>query len=212
MSKNSVETFDINPTLRVRIEYDNDSGGPGEWDNVGQIAYCSSRETLGTERVSRERLDEISAGIRDGSLIGLPVFAYVHSGATIRCAPFSCPWDSGQSGFVYCTKEKAIAEFGNKILTAKARAQALKCLAGEVETFDQYLTGQVYGFIVERVIRDEDGDEVDTEELDSCWGHYGLDYCIEQGKYAAEQMRKLDEKEAAERLACEERDIVTEGA
>ena len=30
MSKNSVEIIDINPTLRVRIEYDNDSGGPGE--------------------------------------------------------------------------------------------------------------------------------------------------------------------------------------
>lgn len=199
MSKNSVEIIDINPTLRVRIEYDNDSGGPGEWDNVGQIAYCSSRETLGTERVSRDRLDEIRNGIRDGSLIGMPVYAYVHSGATISCGrklrdgtlipgnPFSCPWDSGQSGFVYCTKEKAIEEFGKKIVTAKVRAKALKCLAGEVETFDQYITGQVYGFIVERVIRDEDGDEVDTEELDSCWGHYGLDYCKEQGIAAAKR-------------------------
>ena len=40
----------------------------------------------------------------------------------------------------------------------------------------------------------------------------GLDHCIEQGKYAAQQMLELDEKEAAERLACEERDIVTEAA
>lgn len=187
MSKDSVETIDINPTLRVRVEYDNHAESPGDWDNVGQIAYCSSRETLGTENVSRDRLDEIRDGIRDGSLIGMPVYAYVHSGATIATTPFSCPWDSGQSGFVYCTKEKAIEEFGKKIVTAKVRAKALKCLAGEVETFDQYITGQVYGFIVERVTRDEDGDEVDTEELDSCWGHYGLDYCKEQGIAAAKR-------------------------
>ena len=37
-------------------------------------------------------------------------------------------------------------------------------MKGEVEAWDMYCQGRVYGFIVE----DEDG-----EQLDSCWGFYG---------------------------------------
>lgn len=221
-TKNSVDVIDINPTLRARIEVDNDAESPAEWENLGQIAYCSSRETLGTENVSRERMHDISQGIADGSLIGLPVYAYVHSGVTIRTTAFTDPWDSGHSGYVYCTKEKAIAEFGKKILTPKAKEQALKCLKGEVETFDQYLTSDVYGVIVERVIRDEDGDEIDTQELESCWGFFGLDYAREEAKRMGDDQAEQDiedaakakaaaDKEAAERLALEERDIMTIG-
>lgn len=209
MNQYTVDTIDINPTLRIRIEQDTDPESPGEWDNVGKIAYRSSRETLGTENVSSERLDEISAGIRDGSLIGLPVYAFVHSGSTIATTPFNCPWDSGQSGFVYCTKEKAIKEFGKKVFTAEVREQALKCLQGEVEAFAQYLEGDIYGVIVERVIRDKDGDETDTETLDSCWGFYGLDYAREEAKTMGDHQAELDAEEAAEAQHWAERDVVT---
>ncbi len=209
MNRDNVETIDINPNLRVRIEQDTDAQSPEDWCNLGQIAYSSSREYLGTENVSRERLMEISKGIEDGSLIGLPVYAYVHSGSTIRTYPFDCPWDSGQSGFIYCTKEKAIEEFGKKVLTTKAREMALKCLNLEVEAFNQYLEGDVYGVIVERVKRDEDGDEVDTENLDSCWGFYGLDYAREEAKSMGKHQAAEDLKEAAEAQHWAERDVVT---
>lgn len=209
MKHDSVETIDITPTLRVRIEQDTDAQSPEDWCNLGQIAYSSSRKYLGTENVSRERLMEISKGIEDGSLIGMPVYAFVHGGSTIRTYPFNCPWDSGQSGFVYCTKEKAIKEFGKKVLTVKAREMALKCLNLEVEAFNQYLEGDVYGVIVERVKRDEDGDEVDTEELDSCWGFYGLDYAREEAKRMGEDQAELDVKEAAEAQHWAARDVCT---
>jgi hypothetical protein len=209
------ETVAISTSFRVRIEYDLDAESPAEWDNVGQIAYTSSRETLGTEHVSRERLDEIAAGIRDGSLIGLPVCAYIHGGATIRTTPFSCPWDSGQSGFVYTTREKAVKEFGKKRLTKAVIEKTLNRLRSEVEAFDQYLTGDVYGFIVERVIRDGDGDEVDTEELDSCWGFYGHEYAVAEGTAAGlcEYRRAWREalREARLRRYWAQRDVVTEG-
>jgi hypothetical protein len=38
-----------------------------------------------------------------------------------------------------------------------------------VSVYDDYLTGNVYGFIVE----ERNGD--DWEEVDSCWGFYGDD-------------------------------------
>ena len=209
MNHDTVDTIDINPNLRVRIEYDTDPGSPRDWDNVGEIAYCSSRETLGSENVSRDRLDEISDGIVNGSLIGMPVYAYCHGGATISTKPFSCPWDSGQSGFVYCTKEKAIKEFGKKLMTKNVLDRTLKCLECEVDIFAQYLEGDVYGIIVERVIRDEDGDETDTEELDSCWGFYGLEYARTEAETMGDYQAKQDVKEAAEAQHWAERDVAT---
>ena len=43
-------------------------------------------------------------------------------------------------------------------------SEAKKILEGEVETYNQYLTGDVYGFILEKP---------DGEHIDSCWGFYG---------------------------------------
>lgn len=181
MSDHTVDTFNITPTLRVRIECDMDSESPASWDNFGEITYnARGREVLGTEAISNERFEEIGRGIDDGSLIGLPVYAYVHSGSTIATTPFSCPWDSGRSGWVYATREAAIKEFGKKILTPKVKAHALHCLQGLVDTCNTYLMGEVYGYIVERAVLGG------WEELDSCWGFYGLDYCKEAGGDAAQ--------------------------
>ena len=54
-------------------------------------------------------------------------------------------------------------------ITSERLAMVEGWLKGEVETYDQYLTGQVYGF----TISEEEGDE---DELDSCWGFYGLEH------------------------------------
>jgi hypothetical protein len=209
-TRNSVEVIDISPTLRIRIEYDDDPMSPAEWDNVGQIAYSDrSRNTLGTEGVDSERMREIQEGLHDGSLIGLPVYAYVHGGSTISTGAFSCQWDSGQSGFVYCTKEKAIAEFGKKILTAKVREKVLKCLTGQVDTFAEYLRGEVYGYIIERVTRDEDDDITDTEELSSCWGFFGEEYCIAEARASAKFQLVEDLEEELEKAEWAARGAVT---
>jgi hypothetical protein len=79
---------------------------------------------------------------------------------------FSCHWDSGKVGVIFVSKEKVRKEYGWKVITAKRTEQILKYLQGEVETFDQYLRGDVYGF---RKI-------VDGEEIESCWGFYGNDH------------------------------------
>lgn len=199
----SVEVIPITPTLRVRIEYDEDGANPRtEFDNVGKIAYWDrSRYVLGDEPMSREELDELGVKIAKGELIGVPVYAYIHSGVVLKACeanPFSCRWDSGQSGFVYCTKEKAVAEWGNKVVTPKVREKALAYLKGEVETYSAYLGGECYGYVVERVVLDEDGDEVGVEVLDSCWGYLAdLPYCREMAVQAAANFVEEDCAEPA---------------
>ena len=106
-------------------------------------------------------------------VIALPLYLYDHSGITMSTSPFSCRWDSGQVGFIYVTCERVRKEYGWKRITKARRDKILTYLNGEVQTYDQYLTGDVYGFI----ISDEDGDEVD-----SCWGCYGRDYCEQEAQ------------------------------
>jgi hypothetical protein len=98
---------------------------------------------------------------------------YDHSGITINTEGFSCPWDSGQIGFIFISKEKARKEFDWKLIT-QARVQRLEgMLRAEIHTYDQYLRGDVWGYIIE----DDTGNHVD-----SCWGFFGRDYCEQEAK------------------------------
>ena len=42
----------------------------------------------------------------------LPLYLYDHSGITMSTSVFSCPWDSGQVGWIYAEKKKLIEETG----------------------------------------------------------------------------------------------------
>ncbi len=102
----------------------------------------------------------------------LPLYLYDHSDITMSTGQFSCPWDSGQVGWIICDNETIKREFnGDRDLAEKH----LRC---EVSTYDEYLTGNVYGFIVEETDEFDEFDELDwdnCDELDSCWGFYGSD-------------------------------------
>jgi hypothetical protein len=125
--------------------------------------------------------EEMITDITDKGGVVLPLYLYDHSGITISTSPFSCPWDSGQVGFIYVTADSIRKEYSVKRISKKTRELATSCLEQEVKTYDEYLTGQVYGFIVE----DEEGNY-----LDSCWGFYGLEYCREQAIESAKSQRK----------------------
>lgn len=85
--------------------------------------------------------------------------SYIHSGVALSLSngyPFNDQWDGGQIGFVFAEKESWATE-----------DEARKAAETYVETWNQYLSGDVWGFVIE----DADGNDVD-----SCWGLYGLKY------------------------------------
>ena len=185
---------------RVAVVYDPSPYNPRkEWDNLGTVVLVDRcRYTFGDESADYDELRDL---YNDPDHIALPVFMYDHSGITINTTGFSCPWDSGQVGVIYMTKAKAIENWGKKILTKAVRQKAIDCLKSEIETLDQYLTGQVYGF---RVF-DPEG-----EELDSCWGFFGeSDYCLSEGVAVAEYHEEQARKEASEVAYWQSRDIAT---
>jgi hypothetical protein len=94
----------------------------------------------------------------------LPLYLYDHSGITISTGPFSCPWDSGQVGYIFISKEKAKKEYSWKNMSKSRIEKVIGYLKNEVETYDQFLTGDVYGYIISN---EED------DHIDSCWGFFG---------------------------------------
>lgn len=160
----------------IEIYTDDNPESPRENDNIGTMVCFHGSYDLGDKghgytqdgQSSWAELEEKL--IQDGAAIVLPLYLYDHGGITISTGEFSCPWDSGQVGFVFVTKAKLHKEYGKRI-TKKVIATATGCMEGEVKEYDNYLTGNIYGYKV----LDEDG-----LELDSCWGYYG-DYDDEYG-------------------------------
>ena len=148
---------------RLFIRQDENAESPREWDNLGTM-YCKhGRYNLGDEDAQPVKLEP-------KDYIWLPLYLYDHSGITMSTTPFSCPWDSGQVGYIYVSKAKVREEYSCRRISESIRKRVLSVLRAEVKTYDQYLTGDVYGYILYR--DEEDGAEI---QEDTCWGFYGND-------------------------------------
>lgn len=195
------ESIALPSGFRIEVVSDDDFQSPcGEWDMVGTMVLTSHcGYNFGHKTASN---DELAAINNDPNNLVIPVYMYDHSGITINTTGFSCPWDSGQVGIMYCTKKKAVYEFGKKICTKKVVEKALRAMIGEVKSVDDVLTGNVWGFIV----YDPEG-----EAVDSCWGFVGdSKYCLEEGLSMVKYYEKQASKEHIEAAYWAAREVVTE--
>lgn len=187
-----VETETIGK-YKIEIIQDTDPEDPRGWDNLGTMVCFHGRYNLGDKHDYRSShfhsYNELERQIERDEKIGviLPLYLYDHSGITMNTTGFSCPWDSGRVGFIFVSKKKIREEFGVKYVTKKLVEKVEKQLVGEVETYDQYLRGDVYGFRIT--------DTETDEEIDSCWGFYGSDYCMEEAKSIVQHYVKDDKVE-----------------
>ena len=150
-----------------------------------------------------EKLDMIEA---TGEIVWLPISMYDHSGITIwlggKGGHVDAQWDCSTIGFAYvekCTAEKegALRADKNGLYNGHKSWQewAYAMMEGEMETYNQYVTGEVFGYMV------EGGDGYCD---DSCWGFYGTDEIpemIEEAKasidYAIKKQAKAHESNMA---------------
>jgi hypothetical protein len=142
-----------------------------DWDNLGTMLCRHRRYDLGDD----DGIDDSDCSswedVRDliikeeKPLVILPLYMYDHSGITINTTGFSCQWDSGQIGWIYVTK-KSCKEMG---VDPNDLEKLERFLLAEVDTYDQYVSGQVYGFSINH--------DTDDEIIkDSCWGFFGYDH------------------------------------
>jgi hypothetical protein len=147
---------------RVVILYDEDAENPREW--------YSDRSTLVTKHRryklgDREPLSDTEYGERcnDEKLVVLPVYMYEHSSIALSTGPFSCPWDSGQLGFIYA-----------KIEEGQKHEDVAKQLEQEVKIYGAFLGGEVFCFNRERKKTCPTCEHTTWEHIDSCGGY--IDY------------------------------------
>jgi hypothetical protein len=187
----AVETFE-HAGRRVAIHVDEDPESPRDWDNLGTMVCWHRRYNLGDTSfddwdIAPHAIDDPNVALRylrlmHGALV-VPLGLIDHSGISMYVgggahAHDPGGWDSGTVGFIYVTRAQIVAEYGDD--SPESREQARACLASEVETYDQFLTGDVYGYTVE-----DDAGNV----LDSCWGFYGMEYAIGEARDAATHYR-----------------------
>lgn len=158
----------------LQMFHDEGAESPREWDNLGTMAIFHKRYNFGDDdkKVSfssadfsgwEEMKEFITTKLK--AVVCLPIYMYDHSGITINTIGFSCPWDSGQVGFIYVTESQMKDNYGEHY-TQEDIERAQKVLIGEVETMDQYIQGQVFSFRITK-----NGAQVG----ESCCGFYGDD-------------------------------------
>jgi len=179
MNDNIVQTETIGK-YRIDNITDTDPQDPRGWDNLGSMVCFHNSNNLGDKHDYKSEnyngWDEMEKDIIKRENVGviLPLYLYDHSGITMNTTGFSCKWDSGRVGFIFISKEKIREELGHKYVTQKVRNKVEKLLVGEVETYDKYLTGDVYGYRIT--------DTETDEEFESCWGFYGQEDCMTEAR------------------------------
>ena len=167
----------------LKIFQDEDPEDPREWDNMGKMVLFHKRYTLSNELKldsdDYEGWDELAYKLRveHGARLLIPVYMLDHSGIRIKAGSFNDPWDSGQIGFIIATDEDIRECFMVKRITKAIEKRAYDNLLGEVETYDKYVSGQVYGYTISTEKTCDLGhkhEEVD----DSCWGFYDVDEIV----------------------------------
>jgi len=135
-----------------------------------------------------ESPDELKEYAEEKGAYLVPVYLYDHSGVAYSTSPFSCPWDSGQVGYLLM-EPKIVQEtkdhIGRETLCESVRERLDSIAAGTVEEYSMWANGEVYGYTIER----------DGEEIDSCWGFIGMENCH---KYAEEEAKGFLSSQAVE--------------
>ncbi len=175
----SEQTFNLGTkTLEIMLDEGNDS--PREWDNLAQMVFFGKHKSYGDKHDFEldggfdSRQDFMERGAEQvkkyfDAAIVKPVHLYEHSGTAISTSfsyPFNCRWDSGTIGFAIVTKAAIRKEYSVNRVTKELIEKADKILECEVETLNQWISGDIYSFTLETS---------EGEHIDSCGGFYGSD-------------------------------------
>jgi hypothetical protein len=178
----------------ISIFPDEDPPNPRkEFDHLGTMVCFHGRYELGDRHEFRAP-DEFTEFLKEEQPIRLPLYLFDHSGITMStgnerfraCDPQG--WDWGMVGYIYVTKENVQKEYGVKRVSRKILDKVVNLFLAEVQEYDHYLTGNVYGYKITKDEKPQAGDVID-----SCWGFFGYpgDYMISEAKRSIDHMEAM---------------------
>lgn len=180
-------------TLKI-IPDENPLNPRTDCDHLGIMLCWHRRYSLGDSHPYDTPQDFAESAAAKDMFVCLPVYLLDHSGLYVSVNDFNDSWDSGQLGFIYCTKQDAQKWFNNTDVTED---EIKKELTAEVEEYNDYLNGAWYGFLIEGL---------DGEVEDSCGG-----FCYdgsmkklasEMKSYVSDKYSALFDKLVANNSAC----------
>jgi hypothetical protein len=144
----------------LQVIHDEFAESPNTWYEDDNLFLVYDHRSFSVKREGFEPFDIYNDSQEyEKNYFVFSVDAYIHSGVHLSLfKTVNYPdrrWDVSTTGFVLVSKEEWKDE-------DKAKEEATSLL----ETWNQYLCGDIWGF---KVV-DEEG-----EELNSCWGFYGED-------------------------------------
>lgn len=141
--------------LTITIMRDDMNENPSEWRDDGLFLIANHRDFY-VEPPKPVRMADAYATYEKTHWT-FPLEAYIHSSVRLALSQEGnfCDrqWDVSQLGAVFVSKKEW-----------RTKAKAKEAARGLIDTWNEYLSGNVYGYEV----KDEKG-----EHLDSCWGFYG---------------------------------------
>lgn len=180
-------------TLKI-IPDENPLNPRTDCDHLGIMLCWHRRYSLGDSHPYDTPQDFAESAAAKDMFVCLPVYLLDHSGLYVSVNDFNDSWDSGQLGFIYCTKKDAQKWFNNTDVTED---EIKKELTAEVEEYNDYLNGAWYGFLIEGL---------DGEVEDSCGG-FRYDGSMkklasEMKSYVSDKYSALFDKLVANNSAC----------
>ena len=166
MSEYIEEAF-IHNGYTVQLIADQDAQSPEEWDSDEMFVVTTRNRSFEVLRDGQDAKECMADKDLCKRYWIFPAYAHVHSGVALSLTPFSDLWDSAQIGFVFVSK----SEWRYRTRKTKRSEGAQKAAESHLETWNMYLRGDVWGYVIETP---------DGEQVDSCWGCYGLEYAKER--------------------------------
>lgn len=130
--------------------------------HLGKMICFHRRYNLGDKHDFRDphEFQQFLEDNKNEIYCALPLYLYDHSGITMSTTPFNDPWDSGQVGYIYCTK-KDVEDLG--LNPDEAHEHIEESLKDEVKEYDEWLTGDPPYY--EYIITDGDNTIVESRSL-----------------------------------------------
>lgn len=191
----------------LRLTQDKDVDGDDIWyvekfkkyygDDEAQWYCCSeSVYSYDLEDIGRELLEILNFGqlmeLLNPYLEWRTISMYEHSGISLwlgsKWSHFDAQWDCSEVGICYCEKETILKEWSD---VSDWREKANEVMSNEMDIYDRYVQGMVYGFTT----CNPDGDDVD-----SCWGFYDEKEAIEEAEACIDADIEYEAKKAEERF------------
>jgi hypothetical protein len=170
--------------FELEIFNDESPESPREWDNITTMICFHKRYNVGDKTDYKssdfDSWDELKEQIESDNKVLMikPLYMYDHSGITISTSSFNDRWDSGQIGWVFITEKQYNYICGKDV---EYTDEKLECIINsEVHNYDQYLTGEVYGYTIYEIETCSLGHE-HRNVVESCGGYYDEGDCRDEG-------------------------------